>query len=96
MRNVKILDCTLRDGGRIINCAFADQQIMGISQGLTNANIDVVELGFLRSNCEYNGNSTFFTELDQIKPFIPKKRGNTMFVAFSDYGKEYGMWDFTR
>lgn len=96
MKNVKLLDCTLRDGGRIINCAFKDEQIMGISQGLTNANIDVVELGFLRSNCEYKGDSTFFTELDQLKKFIPEKRGNTMYVAFSDYGKEYGMWDFSQ
>ncbi len=96
MKNVKLLDCTLRDGGRIINCAFPDEHIVGITQGLTNANIDVIELGFLRSNCEYQGNSTFFTELDQIKDFIPEKRGNTMYVAFSDYGKEYGMWDFSR
>lgn len=96
MKNVKLLDCTLRDGGRIINCAFSDEQIKGISRGLTNANIDIVELGFLRSNCEYKGNSTFFTELDQLKPFIPEKKGNTMYVAFSDYGKEYGMWDFSR
>lgn len=96
MKNVKLLDCTLRDGGRIINCAFPDEHIKGITQGLTNANIDVIELGFLRNNCEYQGNSTFFTELDQIKRFIPEKKGNTMYVAFSDYGKEYGMWDFSR
>ncbi len=96
MKNIKLLDCTLRDGGRIINCAFPDEQILGISQGLTNANIDVIELGFLRSNCEYKGNSTFFTELDQLKRFIPGNRGNSMYVAFSDYGKEYGMWDFNR
>lgn len=96
MKNVKLLDCTLRDGGRIINCAFPDSHIHGITQGLTKANIDVIELGFLRSNCEYKGNSTFFTELDQLKPFIPERRGNSMFVAFSDYGKEFGMWDFSR
>lgn len=96
MRNIKLLDCTLRDGGRIINCAFPDDHIMGIARGLTNANIDVIELGFLRSNCEYKAHSTFFTELDQLKKFIPEKRGNSMYVAFSDYGQEYGMWDFSR
>lgn len=96
MKNVKILDCTLRDGGRIIDCAFPDEHIAGISGNLCDANIDIVELGFLRGNKEYHGNSTFFTELDQMKPFIPEKRKNTMYVAFSDYGKEYGMWDFSR
>ena len=96
MKNAKILDCTLRDGGRIINCAFPDAQITEIAQGLCDANVDIVEMGFLRGNCEYKGNSTFFTELDQIGRFIPKNRGNTTFVAFSDYGKQYGMWDFSR
>ena len=27
VKNVRILDCTLRDGGRIINCAFGNQEI---------------------------------------------------------------------
>lgn len=96
MKNVKILDCTLRDGGRIIDCEFPDEHIAGISSNLCDANIDIVELGFLRGNKGYKPNSTFFTELDQFKRFIPEKKKNTMYVAFSDYGKEYGMWDFSR
>ncbi|MCI8375105.1 MAG: hypothetical protein HFI29_06680 [Lachnospiraceae bacterium] len=96
MKNVKILDCTLRDGGRIIDCAFPDSHIKGITKGLTNAKIDIVELGFLRGNIEYSGNSTFFNEVEQFKPFIPENKGNTMYVAFADYGKEYGMWDFSK
>ena len=96
MKNVKILDCTLRDGGRIIDCAFPDEHIAGIANNLCDANIDIVELGFLRGNKEYKPDSTFFTELDQLKRFIPENKKNTMYVAFSDYGKEYGMWDFSR
>ena len=96
MKNVKILDCTLRDGGRVINCAFPDDHILGITQGLTRANIDVVEMGFLRSGIDYKGNSTFFTDVDQFAKFIPKKRGNTMYVAFCDYGQEFHMWDFSK
>lgn len=95
-KNIKILDTTLRDGGRTINCAFKDEQIEGITKKLTEANIDIVEMGFLRGNVNYSGDSTFFTEIDQIKKFIPQNRGNTIYVAFSDYGKEYGMWDFSR
>lgn len=96
MKNVKILDCSLRDGGRIIDCAFPDSHIKGICKGLANAKIDIVEMGFLRGNLQYKGNSTFFTEIDQLKQFIPEEQGNTMYVAFSDYGEEYGMWDFSR
>ena len=31
---IKVLDCTLRDGGRIINCAFKDSYIKEVSSGL--------------------------------------------------------------
>ena len=43
MKNVKILDCTLRDGGRIINCAFPDAEIKDISYRLAEAKVDTVE-----------------------------------------------------
>ncbi|MDR3309803.1 MAG: aldolase catalytic domain-containing protein [Oscillospiraceae bacterium] len=93
MKNVQILDCTLRDGGRIIDCAFPDRDIFHIADKLSGAGIDVVELGFLRDGrtVNYRGNSTFFTDVDQITPFIPKGIRGTEYVAFIDYG----MFDFT-
>lgn len=92
MKNIRILDCTLRDGGRIINCAFPNQEINELSEKLANAKIDIIEIGFLRDhrNTTYEGNSTFFTDVDQIRPFIHKENHNTMYVAFIDYG----MFDF--
>ncbi len=92
MKNVKVLDCTLRDGGRIINCAFKDLEIKEVIFRLTNAKIDIVEVGFLRDSgsVKYNGDSTFFTDVEQIIPFLDKKQTNTMYVAFIDYG----MFDF--
>lgn len=88
MQNVQILDCTLRDGGRIFDCKFDDKTISNMTRDLTSAGVDIVEVGFLRDrkSIEYKGNSTFFTEISQIKPFIPKECRKTMFVAFIDYG----------
>ena len=82
-----VLDCTLRDGGRIVDCKFDDKDICGISECLQKANIDIIEVGFLRDwrKLNYQGNSTFFTDVDQIKPFI-KKDDKTIFAAFIDYG----------
>lgn len=92
MKNIRVLDCTLRDGGRIINCDFPDSEIREISDKLAKAKIDIVELGFLRDwrNVSYIGNSTFFTDVDQMIPFINENRKNTLYVAFIDYG----MFDF--
>jgi 4-hydroxy 2-oxovalerate aldolase len=91
MNNVKILDCTLRDGGRIIDCAFPDSATRRITDGLVKAKIDIIELGFLRDgrDVNYEGNSTFFTEVEQISKFTGN-RGSSEFVAFIDFG----MFDF--
>ncbi len=87
MKNVRILDCTLRDGGRIIDCAFPNDEINGIASRLAEANVDIIEMGFIRDSqrVKYYGNSTFFTDVDQITPFI-KKDGKTIYTAFIDYG----------
>lgn len=87
MNNVKLLDCTLRDGGRIINCEFQDLQTKRIIYDLQQAGIDIIEVGFLRDekSVTYSGNSTFFTSTTQISPLLPEKR-NAMYVAFVDLG----------
>lgn len=90
MEKIRVLDCTLRDGGRIINCAFSDKEIHDITDKLAEAKIDIIEIGFLRDwrNVTYEGNTTFFTDVDQMTPFI--KNRNSRYVAFVDYG----MFDF--
>lgn len=91
MKNVMVLDCTLRDGGRIIDCAFNDHEIVDLVDNLTASRIDIVEIGFLRDRRKvcYKGNSTFFTDTAQIAPFIDKykkKKIGTTYAAFIDYG----------
>jgi 4-hydroxy 2-oxovalerate aldolase len=88
MKNVKVLDCTLRDGGRVIDCAFDDQETKEMINRLAESKIDIIEVGFLRDwrKVNYNGNSTFFTDVDQIRPFISKERKNTVYAAFIDFG----------
>ena len=92
MGNISILDCTLRDGLRIIECEFEDNKIKNLANGLADSGIDIIEMGFLRDKrkLNYQGNSTFFTEPSQITPFLPVMRRQTIFTAFVDYG----MFDF--
>ncbi len=58
MKNIRILDCTLRDGGRIINCAFSNEEIKELSNRLADAKVDIIEVGFLRDhrNTDYRSN----------------------------------------
>lgn len=91
MKKIRILDCTLRDGGRIIDCAFDDQETISLASKLNEAKIDIIEVGFLRDwrKVEYKGNSTFFTDVDQIRPFIRRTNKDTIFAAFIDFGMQY-------
>ena len=92
MKNIRVLDCTLRDGGRIINCEFSDRDIRDITWRLADANIDIIEVGFIRDwhSVHYEGNSTFFTDVDQIVPFVQNRKQGLLYFAFVDYG----MFDF--
>ncbi len=87
MNNICLLDCTLRDGGRIIDCQFGEDEISGIIRNMEGSNIDIIEVGFIRDGRkkEYVAGSTFFTDVRQIQKYLGP-RNNTIYTAFIDYG----------
>lgn len=89
MAKIQILDCTLRDGGYINDFAFGEYGIKTIISQLAEANVDIIECGFLEDG-EYDKECSIFTTVEQIAPFIPKNRGNSMYVAMACYG-EYNL-----
>lgn len=65
MRNIKILDCTLRDGGYVNDWKFGKDNIKRIINRLNESNIEIIECGFLRDDIEtFNFNSTNFCSFD--------------------------------
>lgn len=80
MSNVKILDCTLRDGGYINNWNFGKNNIKSIIKNLNNANIDIIETGFLRP-IEHDENSSVFNTVEQIKELISPKKSGALYTA---------------
>lgn len=86
MKRVNILDCTLRDGGYLIDSQFGNTAIKGIIQGLTDSGIDVVECGFLKDE-PYQAGSTIFNNASQIRPFLPEDHKNVSFVCLADYSR---------
>ena len=53
MNNISILDCTLRDGGYCNEWKFGDKNISAIISGLQEANVDIVECGFITNKINY-------------------------------------------
>lgn len=86
MKHVNILDCTLRDGGYLIDSQFGNTAIKGSIRGLTESGVDVIECGFLKDEPHQNG-TTIFNNATQIRPFLPKERKQTSYVCLADYSR---------
>lgn len=86
MRRVNILDCTLRDGGYLIESQFGNTAIKGIIRGLTESGVDVIECGFLKDEPHQNG-STIFNNAGQLRSFLPEDRKQASYVCLADYSR---------
>lgn len=80
MTSIQLLDCTLRDGGYLVNKNFNENAIHNIVIGLTQAGVDYVELGFLQDEIGEKENVCFRNSVD-ARRYIPKNRGNTLYTA---------------
>ncbi len=59
MGNIKLLDCTLRDGGYINDWRFGEDEIPEMIEKLEQTKVDILELGFLK-NEPYQKDRTVF------------------------------------
>lgn len=85
--NIKILDCTLRDGGYVNNWDFGESTIHSIINKLIEANIDIIECGFLSQTKNTSCNKSIFNSLTTINKIVeplPKKEG---FACMINYGE---------
>ena len=74
MSKIQVLDCTLRDGGYCNNCRFGFDNEKKIVHGLVEANINIIECGFLMNTVEYDKDVTRFTSLDEVARIIPQNK----------------------
>jgi Isopropylmalate/homocitrate/citramalate synthases len=87
MNRIQVLDCTLRDGGYCNQWNFGYDNIHKIILSLTEADIDIIECGFLTDKEEYDCDITKFTTLGNLLPFLPKAQDRKLFVAMINYGE---------
>ena len=66
MNNVKLLDCTLRDGGYAVKWTFGHNTIVNIFSRLVASGVDIIELGYLRDWEPFDINRT---SLPSVKDF---------------------------
>lgn len=85
---IKILDCTLRDGGYCNQWEFGLANERKIAEGLLAANIDIIECGLL-CNEPYSRGTTKFHDVRDVRDILPKQeaRQDKIFVCLMNVGE---------
>ena len=85
MADIKLLDCTLRDGGYVNNWQWGFGSARRIIQTLTRAGVDVVEVGFLRNVDGYDPDVTVCNTIEELNRLLPDEgqRGHTMYSGMA-------------
>ncbi|MFC1467787.1 aldolase catalytic domain-containing protein [Verrucomicrobiota bacterium] len=88
--DLKVLDCTIRDGGLVTNCEFEDDFVRAVYQSLVAAGVDYMELGYkadqkIFSRAEH-GKWKFSTEED-IRNIVGDNNTNLKLSVLTDVGR---------
>lgn len=88
MRNIRILDCTLRDGGCVNDFNFGNKYMNQILNSIEQAGIEIVELGYIDEKSGSEKDRTkYCNDRVIIDNFLLEKKQNIKYVAMIDYGK---------
>lgn len=83
MGEIKLLDCTLRDGGYINDWRFGEEKIPEMIENLEKSKVDILEIGFLK-NEPYQKDRTVFNSMEQVKTRIPEKKPGTEYAVMCE------------
>ena len=87
MYNVKLLDCTLRDGGYVNDWRFGHDHMVSIFERLVEAGVDVIEIGFLDERRPFDMDRSIMPDTDSVGKIYGKlDRKGAMVVGMIDYG----------
>lgn len=87
MGKIKVLDCTLRDGGYCNQWRFGRQNIAKIINGLMETGIDIIECGFITNRVSYDEDVSRFRTFEEVGGVIPKDREGRLFVCMINFGE---------
>lgn len=95
---VKILDCTLRDGGYVNNWEFSNSAIKSIITTLVNAKIEIIECGFISQKKGKEKDSSLFHSIETINDLLNEldlQNCSTEFCVMINFG-EYNVNDLPK
>lgn len=85
MNKLKMLDCTLRDGGYCNQWEFGNENIKKIIQGLIASGIDIIECGYLTNKGDRNVDTSKYLDIEEVSNYVPSKCEGKMFVVMMNW-----------
>ena len=83
MGKINVLDCTLRDGGYVNDWAFGKDAIAGLLNNMALANVECVEVGFLKP-VTYDENRSLFPDKASLDSILKNKNKNVKYFVMYD------------
>jgi len=88
--DLKVIDCTVRDGGLMNNWQFNDEFVKGVYDACSEAGVDYMEIGYLSSEKAFSrkevGPWKFCSEKD-LKRIVGEKTSPVKLSAMADIGR---------
>ena len=89
-KEIKVVDCTVRDGGLMNNWRFSDEFVKSVYDSCVEAGVDYMEIGYKSSDKSYsreeNGPWKFCDEKD-LRRIVGDNKTNTKLSVMIDIGR---------
>lgn len=86
---IKVLDCTLRDGGYVNNWCFGHKTICATIEKLAASSIEYIECGFLSQTQSSDESRSIFSSFDEAEKCIPSNCGGlALMINCGEYAPE--------
>jgi 4-hydroxy 2-oxovalerate aldolase len=87
MSDIKLLDCTLRDGGYVNDWKFGHDNLISVFERLVDSNVDIIEVGFLDDRRPFDKDRSIMPDTASVeKIYGGLDRKNAMVVGMIDFG----------
>lgn len=87
MGEVRLLDCTLRDGGYLNDWNFGHDTLVSVFERMSDAAVDFLEIGFIDDRRTFDVNRSIMPDTDSVTKIYGKlDRQNTKILGMIDYG----------
>lgn len=87
MKNIRLLDCTLRDGGYLNDWEFGQNHLVSLYERLVESGVDIIEVGFLDDRRPFDMSRSIMPDTESVaKIWNCTTKRPPMVVGMIDYG----------